>query len=170
MEYYRKQAKALVRAHRAGEREAVERARRVLGARAEQRFLLTDAQFVIAREQGCRSWAALRRERELAEQVVQTELRYTDDEPVLVYVRVRGRRSKLHDAGAAVAMAGRPDGWLDVASEVVEAYGLNVNRQGIVYVPAVGSVPDRDWLAGRVGETSLAVYDALLELDDDGTD
>ena len=68
MEYYRKQAKALVRAHRAGEREAVERAGRVLGARAGQRFLLTDAQFVIAREQGHRSWAELRRERELAEQ------------------------------------------------------------------------------------------------------
>ena len=57
MEYHRKQAKELVRAHRAGEREATRRAMAVLGSRASERFLLSDAQYVVAREQGFRTLA-----------------------------------------------------------------------------------------------------------------
>jgi hypothetical protein len=37
-------------------------------------------------------------------------------------------------------------------------------RTGVASVPAVDGGVDRDWLAGRVAETSLAPYNALLEL------
>ena len=45
--------------YRAGDDAARERAARVLGDR--DRFLLSDAQFVLAREHGLASWAELRR-------------------------------------------------------------------------------------------------------------
>src|ERR1051326_1513135 len=57
LEWYRKQAKRLRDEHRAGEREAVERVEEVLGTKARHRFLLSDAQRVIAAEHGFRSWA-----------------------------------------------------------------------------------------------------------------
>ena len=50
MEHHRKQAKRLVRAFRDDDSEAVRRAESVLGARAQARFLLSDAQHVVARE------------------------------------------------------------------------------------------------------------------------
>src|SRR4051794_22059177 len=53
---YRDEAKALLRAHRAGD---TERARAVLGDR--ERFVLADALHVIAREHGYRSWPAFKR-------------------------------------------------------------------------------------------------------------
>jgi hypothetical protein len=61
LDWYRKDAKALVRAHRAGDAAAAERAEDVLGERARERFGLTDAQYVIAVEHGHRSWADFRR-------------------------------------------------------------------------------------------------------------
>ena len=60
LEYFRKQAKSLAKAHRAGDSGGVQRAERVLGERAKQRFLLSDAQHVVAVEAGFRSWAELR--------------------------------------------------------------------------------------------------------------
>src|SRR3954469_4291974 len=60
LEYQRKQAKRLVRAVHDGEPDAVERAREALGS-ARDRFLLADAQHVIAAEHGFRNWAAFRR-------------------------------------------------------------------------------------------------------------
>src|SRR4051812_6488926 len=60
LSYQRKQAKRLVRAVHAGEPDAVERAHEVLGSDRE-RFLLADAQHVIAAEHGFRNWAAFRR-------------------------------------------------------------------------------------------------------------
>ena len=63
LEHYRKQAKSLVRDHAAGEREARGRAAEMLGPRADDRFLLSDAQHVIARSQP-------RRERQLDAQPV----------------------------------------------------------------------------------------------------
>src|SRR3954471_13549762 len=59
LEFQRKQAKRLLRAVHAGEPDAVERAREVLGER--ERFVLADAQHVIALEHGARSWAEFRR-------------------------------------------------------------------------------------------------------------
>ena len=60
-EYYRKQAKALVRAFRDGDGAAVERADAVLGPRARKRFQLSDAQHAIAVEHGYASWTEFRR-------------------------------------------------------------------------------------------------------------
>ena len=78
-----------------------------------------------------------------------------------------GRRDKRYlvtDDGAAVDRAGRPAGWRNLASEVVASADLNLSRSGAVFVPAVeGGVPVNG-LVTRVAETSLAVYQELLEL------
>jgi hypothetical protein len=91
------------------------------------------------------------------------------DEVVLrsgVHVRRRGGRYMIDDAGAAVETAGRPQGWLDVARRVAEGeFWLNVNRQGVVFVPAVEGGVHVPWLAVRVEDASRAVRDALLDLD-----
>ena len=92
-------------------------------------------------------------------------LTYTEGEPVLVTIRRRGRRYDLRDDGRAVELAGRPTGWREAAAAAVGDFGLNLTRSGDVSVPAVEGGVDRDWLARRVAETSLAVYDALLELE-----
>jgi len=60
LEYYRKQAKHLQRAYEAGDAVAQARAADVLGDRAAGRFLLSDAQFVLAQEHGFRTWAEFR--------------------------------------------------------------------------------------------------------------
>ena len=60
LEYYRKQAKHLLRSHEAGDEAARDRAAEVLGDRAAGRFLLSDAQFVLAHEHGFRTWAEFR--------------------------------------------------------------------------------------------------------------
>jgi Ankyrin repeats (3 copies) len=60
LEYYRKQAKALLRSYEAGDPAARARAAEVLGDRAAGRFLLSDAQFVLAQEHGFRTWAEFR--------------------------------------------------------------------------------------------------------------
>ena len=60
LEYYRKQAKHLYRAYAAGDAAAEARIGDVLGGRGAKRFLLTDAQFVLAQEHGFESWAEFR--------------------------------------------------------------------------------------------------------------
>ncbi|GAA2208294.1 hypothetical protein GCM10009850_037520 [Nonomuraea monospora] len=74
LEYYRKQAKHLHHAHAAGEASARARAAEVLGDRAAGRFLLSDAQFVLAQEHGFRTWAEFRAHL--------TGRRATEDRPV----------------------------------------------------------------------------------------
>src|SRR5216117_2295861 len=61
LERYRKDAKALLRAFRSGDAEASARAAGVLGARARERFQLSDAQHVVAVEHGYRTWPDLKR-------------------------------------------------------------------------------------------------------------
>jgi hypothetical protein len=97
--------------------------------------------------------------------IVDTGLTYTEGEPVLVSIRGRGRRYDLRDGGRAVELSGRPTGWRDAAVAAVDAFDLNLTRAGVVHVPAVEGGVDRDWLTRRVAEASLAVYDALLELE-----
>jgi uncharacterized protein YjeT (DUF2065 family) len=97
--------------------------------------------------------------------IVDTGLAYAEGEPVLVSIRRRGLRYDLRDDGRAVELAGTPTGWREAAADAVDAFDLNLTRAGVVYVPAVGGGVDRDWLARRVAEASLAVYDALLELE-----
>ncbi len=60
LEYYRKQAKHLQRTYAAGDAAAQARVADVLGDRAAGRFLLSDAQFVLAQEHGFRTWAEFR--------------------------------------------------------------------------------------------------------------
>jgi hypothetical protein len=74
LEYYRKQAKALLRSYEAGDAAARDRAAEVLGDRAAGRFLLSDAQFVLAQEHGFRTWAEFRAD-------IQSQ-RATGDRPV----------------------------------------------------------------------------------------
>lgn len=176
--HYRKEAKALLRAHRDGDAAAVARASAVIGSRARERFLLSDALHVIASEHGRRSWPefkraleAMRGEGDLfelpdgGETLVSSGLTYAGEESVLVSVRRRGRRVDLDDRGAAVERAGRPPGWLAVAEEVVSRHYLNVNRRGVVFVPIfVGR--DIERLVRQVAEASLAVHAALLELEE----
>ena len=168
MEYHRKQAKALVRAYRAGEPEAIHRAELVLGARARERFLLSDAQHIVAREQGFRSWHELRSAvgveptwLEGEDIVLPTGLTYGASGQADVVVRKRGWRFDVSDSGRAVELAGRPKGWRSVAEDVVDEYWLNVNRRGVVFVQSTEG--RLDWLVGRVAECSVALYQALLE-------
>jgi len=74
LEYYRKQAKHLLRSYEAGDAAARARAAEVLGDRAAGRFLLSDAQFVLAQEHGFRTWAEFRAD-------IQSQ-RATGDRPV----------------------------------------------------------------------------------------
>jgi len=60
LEYYRKQAKYLQHAYETGDAAAQARVADVLGDRAADRFLLSDAQFVLAQEHGFRTWAEFR--------------------------------------------------------------------------------------------------------------
>jgi hypothetical protein len=74
LEYYRKQAKHLQRSYETGDAAARARAADVLGDRAAERFLLSDAQFVLAQEHGFRTWAEFRAD-------IQSQ-RTTGDRPV----------------------------------------------------------------------------------------
>jgi hypothetical protein len=177
LDYYRKRAKELARSHRRGDPEARVRAARALGER--DRFVLADALHVIAREHGLRSWPELKRAVEAstttgaelsalpdgADELVPFDLTYADGEAVRVRVRRRANRVDVDDRGEAVERSRRPQGWLAVAEAVVERHNLNVNRRGVVFVPAVVG-RDIDSLARRVAEASVAVHGALLELED----
>jgi hypothetical protein len=175
LERLRKEAKRLVRSHRAGDAEARVRAAAVLGDRAERRFALTDAQYVLARERGHASWAELRRafesplaalmQQEVGEVVVPSRLAFGDGEPVEIHVRKRLHRYDLSDRGRAVAKAGRPTGWYEVAGIAVEP--MNVGRNGHVFVQAHPlSVEALESILRRLADASRAVHEALLVLDE----
>ncbi len=86
--------------------------------------------------------------------------------PVEVRVTKRGIRYDIDDRGLAVSLAGRPPGWLRLAEHVVADEGLNVNRRGVVFVPAVEG-RDIAGLAQRMAATSLALHERLLESRDE---
>ena len=179
----RREARVLLRAVGGGDPAARERATTVLGARADDRFVLADALHVVAREQGASSWpvlvaratagairAALDEqspgEDGPAEVEVETDLRYPDRSPVVIHVRRRQTRFLLSDRGEAVNRSGRPDGWADTAERAVRRTGMNVSSTtGAVFVPAAGA-RDLDDLALRLARASLDVLDALLGLDE----
>ena len=71
------------------------------------------------------------------EVTVESGLAYGTDAPVRVRIRRRGRRYDLTDDGAAATRAGMPAGWLKQADRLVADEGFNVNRRGVVFVPAV---------------------------------
>jgi hypothetical protein len=100
----------------------------------------------------------------MSERVFDSGLVYSDGEPVVVRMRQRGRRIDIDDDGAAVARAraiGTTAHWLDVAQRVVAEDNLNVNRRGVVFVPAVEG-RDIDALAARVARSSRALEAELL--------
>ena len=102
---------------------------------------------------------------ERGETALDTGESYFEGEPVSIFVRKRGRRYDLDDGGRAAELAGKPGGWLGVAQRVVAEGGFNVNRAGVVFVPAVEG-RDLALLALRLADTSLAVFADLLELAD----
>jgi hypothetical protein len=91
-------------------------------------------------------------------------LSYRPGEPVTVHVVQREHRYDISDDGAAVRLAGKRTGWREVAGAVVDREYLNINRSGVVSVPAVAG-RDIDALSRRVAATSRSVYLALLDLD-----
>ncbi len=94
---------------------------------------------------------------------LETGFEYTREQPVRVHVRKRGIRYELDDVAGAFAAAVEPEGWMPVADRVVAEVGLNVDRQGRVFV-TVTEGRDLDRLVKQVAEASLAVYAQLLEL------
>ena len=99
---------------------------------------------------------------ERGEAVVDSGLAYGDGEPVEILVRKRLHRFLPSDRGRAVAKAGKPDGWLEVAERAAEP--MNVDRQGVVFVPAVAG-RDLESRLVRLADASRAVHEALLVLD-----
>jgi len=99
------------------------------------------------------------------EVTVDSGLAYGTNVPVRVRIRRRGRRYDLTDDGAAAARAGLPAGWLKQADRLVADEGFNVNRRGVVFVPAVEG-RDIAMLALRLADTSRRLYVALVELGD----
>src|SRR5207237_1353303 len=61
LDWYRKQARALLRAHASGDAEAQQRVHDALGEGSASALKLGDAQRVLAREHGFRNWAELKR-------------------------------------------------------------------------------------------------------------
>ena len=165
LEHYRREAKELVRAHRAGGGDARARANAALGP--HQRFVLADAQLVLAREHGSRSWAEFRRRVEVSpldelarhergEAVVDSGLAYGDGEPVRILVRKRLHRYLFTDRGRAIQKAGKPPGWREAAGLAVEP--MNLDRRGVVFVP-VNVGRDLDDVLRRLADASRAVHE-----------
>ncbi len=94
--------------------------------------------------------------------VIDGGLEYAQHDPVRVWIRKRGRRFDLADDATAVARAGRPTGWLKVSDRVVAEQGFNINRRGVIFVPAVEG-RDIAALVCRLAEISRSVYLTLLE-------
>lgn len=184
VEHYRNEAKSLQRAYASGVDDATRRVRAALGD--ANRFVLADAQYVVALEHGLASWAALRdainrprdeprlaavraqfnAERagwgETASAMLDSGLVFADGEPLLIEVRKRQHRYDLGDAARSIGKAGRPPGWRQLAIEA--AAPMNLRRNGIVFVSAVEG-RDIALLALRLSDSAMAVYDALLAAD-----
>lgn len=177
LEHHRKDAKRLVRAFRAGDAEAVARARAVLGERAGTRFALTDAQHVIAVELGLRSWPDLRRAaisadatapaamaQPRSETRIETGLQYRPEDPVCVGVVRRQQRISVTDHGAAIERAHTPVAWREVAHHLSRELDVNISRHGVIWLPVVKAGPGEDAIVCRVAEASLTLYQELLDL------
>ncbi len=99
------------------------------------------------------------------ERLITTPLSYLPGRPIQIRLRQREHRFDIDDTGAAVKLAGARPGWREVAERVVRARGWNVSRQGVVGVPAVRG-RDIDALVRGTAEMSLAVFEAVLELEE----
>lgn len=178
VEHQRKNAKRLLRAAKAGKPEALERAAAALGDRAQARFALSDALYVVAREQGYSSWPELKQAVEQAqaaaggsqpdpprvETTLDTGLEYRPGDPVKVRVVRRGQRTSVSDDGAAFARAGRPAAWREAAKRVERELVVNFSASGVISLPVVPVGPPEERVVERIGKASLAFYQELLEL------
>jgi hypothetical protein len=168
LEHCRKDAKGLLRAVNAGDPDALARARAVLSERGLQRFLLSDAQHVVANERGYRSWPMLLRETDepgRAESVVDTGLEYWAGDPVCVWVLHREQRVSVSDHGVALQKAGATPGWTRACPRVHAELDVNITRGGVVWLPVVAVGPSEEDVARRIGRASLVFFQELLELE-----
>jgi hypothetical protein len=97
-------------------------------------------------------------------ETVEGDLEYLPGEPVRVVVRKRSIRYDISDDGRAIALAGKPRGWRPVAERLCAEEGMNLARDGRVWV-LVTQGRDLDALAARIAELSAEVYDAVLDLE-----
>jgi len=176
LEHYRKAAKQLLRAFRAGEPQARRRAYDSLGERASERFQLSDAQHVVAVGHGYRSWPQLKHALEDAEHngergrgdtEIDTGLAYRPAEPVRLRVRRREQRLTVSDVGVALTRAGRPAHWQAVAERLQRDLDVNISRAGTVWLPVVAAGPPLPVVTQRIAEASLTFYQELLDLTGD---
>jgi hypothetical protein len=100
------------------------------------------------------------------ERVFDVSLQYRPLDPVRVRVTRRDDRVTVTDDGAAVARAGRPPGWHEVADRVSDEMVVNVSRSGAVSLPVVRVGPGEAEIVRRIAEASLALYQDLLEITD----
>jgi hypothetical protein len=84
---------------------------------------------------------------------------------VQVTVKRRERRVDVTDEGRAVALAGTPPGWRDVARRIEQDYCVNVSRHGAVFLPVSGPFTVEE-IEERIAAASLALFQDLLELRD----
>ena len=164
LEHYRKDAKRLARSFRAGEWDAVGRAERVLGERAHKRFQLSDAQHIVAVENGYRTWPDLKAAQPTV-RIVDTGLEYRPGEPVLVRT-VERRHTLVTDDGAALEKAGRHPGWREIGDRLERELCVNVSRNGAVFLPVVRCGPGHDAIVRRVAEAALTLYQDVLDLEE----
>ena len=92
-------------------------------------------------------------------------MRYFSDRPVQVTVKRRERRVDVTDEGRAVALAGTPPGWRDVARRIEQDYCVNVSRHGAVFLPVSGPFTVEE-IEERIAAASLALFQDLLDLQD----
>jgi len=90
-------------------------------------------------------------------------MHYLSDSPVQVTVKRRERRVDVTDEGRAVALAGTPPGWRDVARRIEHEYVVNITRQGVVWLPVMGRFTVEE-IEERVAAASLALFQDLLDL------
>ena len=180
LEHHRKAAKRLLRAFNTGDREALTRADEALGGRARSRFLLSDAQHVIAVEEGYRSWPELKRALESAdpqrpasaiaharsETTFDSGLEYGPGDPVRVRVLRREHRTSVTDGGAAIGKAGRPPRWREAAQRVNSEWDVNISQSGVISLPVVALGPCEERVVRRIAEAALGLYQELLDLEE----
>jgi hypothetical protein len=101
---------------------------------------------------------------ERSQTTLETGLEYRSGEPVCVRLVHREHRVTVTDDGAAVARAGRPDGWRAAVERVLDEFDVNVSTAGVVSLPLVAAGPTEQEVVQRIGEASLALYEELLDL------
>ena len=100
--------------------------------------------------------------------VVATSREWLPGEPVEIFIRRRGYWTELDDAGEAVRRTGKPEGWLEAADRIAAVEGMNVSRNGVVFVKdGERTGHDLDEITGRLADTARAIYLTLLDLSEE---